>query len=684
MATFLSTSPGTGTHDVASPHHKITLLFVRMMDLLHSHPELHHVAPDEALMDRVQAAISSHAVSYQQSRHVILIMCPSPPDLVVSYASYQAAFLAGLPRHIVVVADVFAYYDSPSPYYDPVSDKTLHNPYTTAMSHLLALVGTRHICRVFRAIAKVIVVDCDNTLWSGAVSEDGVDGITITPSHAALQAYLVEQFARGVLICICSRNVLDDVRAAFVARRMDMVLQWDEHVLLAQVNHRPKSSNVRAMVHKLNVGMNSVVFLDDSAVECKDVAENCPGVTVVHVPVPLPLNFPSTCWALDAPLGTPASAVVTAEDENRTAMYRAQLRLTRNPPPMSPRLPTSADTTTSSLQLSLGMHIDMQLVDRTKTPTSILSRLVQLCQRTNQFNCNTTAARKFSSEADVLAYDGAILYVHVTDRFGHYGLVGMLMWRDRPTDATAAIDVFLLSCRVLNRGIEHAMLQHVADTSGAQVNTLFVVFEDTARNVPAKTFLEHVHGVCKEERGYSMPRSTVLALHTQPIVTTTISRSTTAASTGPRGVPTRHFSTVADFSAFFSRVCPTPAPIPTVGNVPEAACKFRRQQREAVKMLHQATEAAAIPIWTTNNMADRQPCPQCRVHTVARASACSFERCRSCCYNIQKWLHRAHDHPHPTAHAAALKQLQLAQVDATSMSMRCCQVHRNPRRANDK
>ncbi|ETV68275.1 hypothetical protein H257_15724 [Aphanomyces astaci] len=674
--------------------HAVTLVFVRLVDLWHSHPELRQEAPDMSLMHRFCAAIDTH-IALNPSRHIVLVLCPSPPELVDdnAYIANEHAFLAQLPRKVVTVTNVFACYDPPSPYYDVVADTLSHSPYTTAMAHLLALVGTRSICRVFRTITKVIVVDCDHTLWTGAVSEDGLDGIAIPPAYAALQRFLVAQFTKGVLLCVCSRNVPKDVHAVF-ANHPDMVLQWDVHILLAKINHELKSANIQALVTQLNVAMDSVVFVDDNAVECGDVEQNCPGISVVQVPMQLTPEFMPTCWAFDSPLGT-FDATVTAEDARRTAMYRHQLlacAITNHPSTLS-QIPSIVSGTPDTLKLSLGMQIDIQLVDSSATVSSTLSRLVQLCQRTNQFNCHTDAARAFTSDAHVVAFRGSILYVHVTDRFGHYGLVGMAAWTELD-DETSRIDVFVLSCRVLNRGIEHAMLQYVATHTTS--TTIHIAFVSTVRNVPAATFVANLPHVTKTKHGYAVPRASVLALHNQPVVTTSTTNHANLTTGGrPRGLPTTNFPTLAALSSFIESFSSAPSTVQGGVDVVQVttpvasqdvdiadACKFRRQQREALKKLQKEATGTAIPIWTTNNVSERKPCPQCKVHTLALTSKCTFERCRSCCYNIQKWLQRAHDHPHPKARHVALDLLQQANIDILR-SQRGCNVHTNQRRAND-
>ncbi|KAF0697011.1 Aste57867_12285 [Aphanomyces stellatus] len=655
------------------PTHACTILLVRLMDIQHSHPELRHEPPDVAAIERFRRAVETH-VAMNPIRHVVILPCPPPPDMLQDdmYMQQEATFLRQLPRSVHVLSNVIhgsGGIDPPMAYYDKLADVAMHSPYTPSMMAYLTLVTGRQICRVFRTLKKVLVFDCDHTLWSGVVSEDGVDGVRVTPAHQAMQRFLVQQLKRGMLLCLCSKNILEDVRTVFDTHP-DMVLKWDTDVLVARVNHDPKSKNVAAIAAQLNVGLDSVVFFDDNIVECQEVSQNVPAVTVVHVPtVPdLPSNFLATCWALDRPFG--ADDHVTDEDTNRTAMYRQHLAAIEDSS-------TSAVVVTpETLQLSLAMHIDMQFVDPDTSPASHVERLVQLCQRTNQFNCNTKYARTWSTVAHVLAFPGRILYAHVTDRYGHYGLVGLIASTSR--EDSLDIPLFLLSCRVLNRGVEHAMLQHLA-TNTPKATTISIAFHSTLRNIPAATFLQQLPHVRVEATPdvnaddvlYQVSAAAARQLHQEPTLATTTTTQNTGVDVqgGECGLPTLAFSTLNEFEGFLGTLKVEAVPIDQVA-------KFRRQQREAVKQL-QPTER----IWTTNNVADRRLCPQCQTHTIASTSQCTFARCRSCCYLVQKWLQRAH-HVHPKAREAALALLAAAHIDASPKSTRC-QIHTNSRRAND-
>uniref|UniRef100_M4C1U7 Uncharacterized protein n=1 Tax=Hyaloperonospora arabidopsidis (strain Emoy2) TaxID=559515 RepID=M4C1U7_HYAAE len=142
-------------------------------------------------------------------------------------------------------------------YYDAVADKLQHSPYTQAMLNVLSLSLCRQICRLLRSAShhkKVIVLDCDNTLWGGAVAEVGASGIALAPRFLALQRFIVAQQERGMLIALCSKNMLADVTEAFTQRRGDMILKIDQHVSAVKANWQPKSENITQLAEELSLG----------------------------------------------------------------------------------------------------------------------------------------------------------------------------------------------------------------------------------------------------------------------------------------------------------------------------------------------------------------------------------------------------------------------------------------------
>ncbi|KAG7400433.1 hypothetical protein PHYBOEH_005808 [Phytophthora boehmeriae] len=141
-------------------------------------------------------------------------------------------------------------------FYDAVGDKRQHSPYTQEMFNVLSLSVCRQVCRLFRTAGsqkKVIVLDCDNTLWGGAVAEVGAQDISLTPNFLALQRFVVAQQRRGMLLALCSKNIHQDVAQAF-EQRSDMVLDLHKHVVATKINWRLKSENIAELAKELSLG----------------------------------------------------------------------------------------------------------------------------------------------------------------------------------------------------------------------------------------------------------------------------------------------------------------------------------------------------------------------------------------------------------------------------------------------
>jgi FkbH-like protein len=351
--------------------------------------------------------------------------------------------------------------------YDPIRDQLAHIPYTEAYFAALALVVARKIHAARVVPAKVLVLDCDNTLWRGVVGEDGVEGVQISEPFAALQEFAIEQHAKGILLCLVSKNVESDVLEVF--QRTDMRL-GKHHVVAQRINWEPKPGNIRSLAAELNLGLEAFVFLDDSPVECAQMRAELPQVVTIQVPVETELpGFLRRLWNFD-------KLTVTAEDTVRTQMY----------------LENAARRSMESSAADIGQFIaSLELKIDIATPTDEeWSRVEQLTQRTNQFNFTTR--RRSTEELKALLHDGShVLRVRVSDRFGDYGIVGCLI--ATIGDGELLVDSFLLSCRVLGRGVEHAMLRKLGELAqGAQLPALTLQYFATARNVPARAFIESV------------------------------------------------------------------------------------------------------------------------------------------------------------------------------------------------
>ncbi|HEV2395159.1 MAG TPA: amino acid adenylation domain-containing protein [Verrucomicrobiae bacterium] len=434
--------------------------------------------PDENLARSVQEfSAALKAAASRTSTPFLVCLCPPSPatlaDPVQSkvLAREEAALVAGLEGsagvYVLSSADIGRWYPVKE-YYDPSGDELGHVPFTPLFFTGLATAIGRKYHSLQRAPGKVIVLDCDQTLWSGVCGEDGPHGIQLDPPWKALQEFMRAQQEAGMLLCLCSKNNEADVLEVF-NQRLDMPLRR-EHFISWRLNWQPKSENLRSLAQELQLGLDSFIFLDDNPLECAEVEANCPEVLVLQLPTEprqIP-DFLNHCWIFD-------HLKLTAEDKRRAQLYRQnqqreQLRV---------QSPSLLDFL-SRLELKLDIH-PMRVEE--------LSRVAQLTQRTNQFNCNP--ARLTESDLQQRLSSSEVFAVQVSDRFGDYGLAGVLLcqWR---TDLLQ-VDWFLLSCRVLGRGVEHRMLswlgERARERSAKWVDLHFV---KTARNKPAFDFLESV------------------------------------------------------------------------------------------------------------------------------------------------------------------------------------------------
>jgi len=222
---------------------------------------------------------------------LILVICPrtpaarNDPKLGETLDKGEAELLARAGRLSNVLpidsASVLQRYPV-TDHYDPHSHELGQIPYTPAC---YASIGTN----VFRTLTslkippyKVVVLDCDNTLWQGVCGEDGSDGVEVTPSHQFLHRFMIEQMHSGALICLCSKNNEADVFAA-IDTRQDMLLKR-EHLAAWRINWGRKSDNLKSLAVQLNLQLESFIFIDDNPVECAEVKANCPGVLTLQLP----------------------------------------------------------------------------------------------------------------------------------------------------------------------------------------------------------------------------------------------------------------------------------------------------------------------------------------------------------------------------------------------------------------
>ncbi|HSS01140.1 MAG TPA: HAD-IIIC family phosphatase, partial [Kofleriaceae bacterium] len=260
----------------------------------------------------------------------LVVICPAGSDAVPEGGDLCAelgAILAGTVAGLASVSLVHAGdYDAGYPVahrFDATRDELAHIPYSDDYMAVLAMVIARRSLALVQVPCKVIVADCDGTLWQGACGELGPDGVTLDDASRGLQRRLAEQRDQGVLVCLCSKNTDDDVWRVFEGRT-DMVLRR-EHIVDARINWEPKSANLRELARALDVGLDTFVFIDDNPIECAEVRAHHPEVLVLQLPCAEQrrTRFTDDIWLFD-------DRPRTREDARRSEMMCENLQRSRS------------------------------------------------------------------------------------------------------------------------------------------------------------------------------------------------------------------------------------------------------------------------------------------------------------------------------------------------------------------
>ncbi len=331
-------------------------------------------------------------------------------------------------------------------------------------------------------IAKVLAVDLDNTLWGGVIGEDGMEGIQLGAEYPgaafqAVQRVMLDFYSRGILLAVCSKNNPQDALEA-IENHPGMLVQR-RHLACLKINWAEKAQNLREIALELNVGLDSVAFVDDNPVERQHVRAQVPEVMVIDLPAN-PMGFARALR--DAAVFE--RLTLSEEDAQRGEYYAAERE--------RKELQQSSGSA-EEFYRSLQQELEVAAV----TPMT-LARVAQLTQKTNQFNLTT---RRYSEQELAAAGESQRVYsLRVKDRYCDNGLVGVAILKDQGD--VCEIDTLLLSCRVIGRTVETAFLARLAAEAVARGRRRMEGwFLPTRKNAPAKDFFAK-HGFERvEENG---------------------------------------------------------------------------------------------------------------------------------------------------------------------------------------
>lgn len=294
---------------------------------------------------------------------------------------------------------------------------------------------------------KCVVLDLDNTLWGGVIGDDGLSGIQIGElgtGHAFsdFQAWLKELKNRGMLLAVCSKNNEPAAREPF-EKHPEMVLRLED-ISMFVANWEDKASNIRSIQKTLNIGMDSLVFLDDNPFERNLVRSMIPEITVPELP-----EDPALYLQYLRSLGLFETASYSAEDAGRTRQYRQQ---------------AERAVFEASFQ-SYGDYLEGLAMKAVAAPFDVFHypRIAQLTQRSNQFNLRTLRYTEAEIEAISKDDNKITLYFTLKDRFGDHGLIAVVILDKR--EDHLFISEWLMSCRVLKRGMEEFIVNKILHTA---------------------------------------------------------------------------------------------------------------------------------------------------------------------------------------------------------------------------
>jgi FkbH-like protein len=479
----------------------VNVVLVRIEDFLRDAKDVGAAgATLPRIVPELCAALTAHA-ALSKAPTIVSVFPPSGRSLEALGREIEAAnatllaHAASIPGLVILPSGEIEL-ASTGDRYDDLSDELAHVPFTEGHYAAISLGLARKVHALRVPAHKVLVLDCDETLWQGVVGEDGVDGISIPADLAQLQAFAVEVQKKGVLVCLVSKNSEQDVLDVF-AKRAEMILK-SEHIVAHRINWEIKPRNIRTLAQALNLGLDSFVFIDDNPVECGLMRKELPQVVTLQLPPQNEIaSFLSHLWTFD-------KLAVTDEDTRRTTMYRENAARQQS---------EESATDIAAFIASLGVVVDIDPPAEAEWP-----RLAQLTQRTSQFNFTTI--RRSEAELRALQSDGdSILRVRVRDRFGDYGIVGLTI--AAPADDRLVVDTFLLSCRVLGRGVEHTILRRLGEMAKAQgLSFVDLTSIATSRNEPARAFADSVAAKFRNEDGvrvvYRIPQDAALAMAHRP------------------------------------------------------------------------------------------------------------------------------------------------------------------------
>lgn len=318
---------------------------------------------------------------------------------------------------------------------------------------------------------KCLLLDLDNTLWSGIIGEDGITNVKMSGDYpgncySEFQSLILEMKKNGIILCIVSKNNKEDVDKLFETRS-DMILKKEDFVII-EASWEPKDKVIKSISERLNITLSDFVFIDDNPAERELIKYSLPEVTVLDFP-----NEPYLITKYYSEQFTKYFAIekLTDDDNNKTKQYIARMKAEELKNDF-----TSIDEFIEKLE----MQISYEQIDDNNA-----NRITELINKSNQFNLTTT--RYTRAEIDSMRQENLIYAVRVKDKFDDLGIVGVAIVKF--IDNIPEVDTYLLSCRVIGRKIEFNFLDYIIEQLKERgYNQIKAKYKTTAKNGLVKDF----------------------------------------------------------------------------------------------------------------------------------------------------------------------------------------------------
>jgi len=320
---------------------------------------------------------------------------------------------------------------------------------------------------------KCIVMDLDNTLWGGIVGEDGFNGIKLGPeppgnAFMEFQRVLLSLHQRGIILAINSKNNFED--AIKVIKEHPYMVLKEEHFASMRINWKDKVTNMKELVKEINIGLDSLVFIDDDPVNREFVKSVFPEILVVDLS-----NDPSTYASTIENIIDFSVLKITDEDRNRGKMYLKQKKI------------SELEESTSDLQTFLS-QLDLKIIIKDVNEFT-LPRVSQLILKTNQFNLTTKRYQELDVEKMIQDPNFIVGCAQVEDKFGDNGITGVFIIK-KENEKEWRIDTFLMSCRIMGRDIEKGIMAYIVNKANEnKIEKIKADFLPTQKNKPIENFL---------------------------------------------------------------------------------------------------------------------------------------------------------------------------------------------------